>query len=209
VSRVSRPAPCFKPYRRHDLREQIERDLVNELQAKHVAAVPSTSHLAFASAPPAREEIRTLVNREGFDGILVARLAQRGTEYRHVPTADPFFGPPLGFYDYYWRAWPLVYSPTYLETVQIVALEVRLYDARDGGRLVYTATSDEVELDDAGRAVEAVSAALTDILTRAGLVATAPAGVDALMQKDEGGPVRRSTPPHGRATRRCSIRLPG
>lgn len=184
--------------RRHDLREQIEGDVVKQLRGRHVAAVPSTSYLEFVAAPPARDEIRSLVSREGFDGILVAHLAQRGTEYRHVAAAGPFYGPGAGFYDYYWRAWPLVYAPTYLQAVPVVALEVRLYDAREGGRLVYTATSDEFELGDAGRALEAVSEAVSEALTRSRLVARsrlrrppAPGGLAARSRR-EGAAARRA-----------------
>jgi hypothetical protein len=156
--------------RHPELRERIERTLAGELDARGTRAVASTSYLAFAADPPSREEIRDLVQKAGADGILVARLAERGTDYRQVPIADSFHGTPLGFYDYYWNAWPYAYGAAPVEAVPVAALEVRLFDASGDSRLVYRATSEEFRLEDARRALESVSGALAEGLAGAGFV---------------------------------------
>jgi hypothetical protein len=145
-----------------DVRERIERELSANLSAAGTEAVAASSYFGLAAEPPSREEVRAVVDRDGYDGIVLARLAAHETRYRPVPAgphADPFW-PRRGFYDTYWGAWPHVYAPTYLEAVRTGALEVRLYEAGGAGRLVYQATSDRFELRDAARALSTVSEAL-------------------------------------------------
>ncbi|HET7753074.1 MAG TPA: hypothetical protein VFK85_04120 [Anaeromyxobacteraceae bacterium] len=158
--------------RRPDVRDHIERVLAESLGARGVNAVTAVSYFALSEEPPSRDEVRAIVERDRFDGVLVARLAARGTQYRQAPVApgDPFWMR-YGFYDYYWGAWPYVYSPSYLERVRLVALELRLFGgAGADGRLVFRATSDEFELADASRAVDSVAADFAKHLADAGLV---------------------------------------
>ncbi len=172
-----RKALVVAMHRQTGTRERLEGALAGALHRRGIEAVAASSYFDLSLKPPSRDEVRRLVEREGADAVLVARIEPRGTDLQPVPLTAvgvPLFRQPLGFYDFYWRAWPHVYTPSYSEPVPLGAIEVRLYETGPDARLVFRASSEEFALRDAARAIENVSGLLAERLVRDDLVATAP-----------------------------------
>jgi hypothetical protein len=171
-----RKALVVAMHRQTGTRERLEGALVEALRRRGTEAVAASSYFDLSLRPPSRDEVRELVEREGADTVLVARIEPRGTDRQPVPLTAvgvPLFRQPLGFYDYYWRAWPHVYTPSFSEPVPLGSIEVRLYETGPGARLVFRASSEEFALRDAERAIENVSGLLAERLVRDDLVASA------------------------------------
>lgn len=156
------------------MREQLERAIVEALARRGAEVVAASSFIDLSLGPPSRDDVRGLVEREGFDAVVVAQIEPRGTDSQPVPSTSmgfPLSRQPLGFYDHFGRSWPYGYAPAYRETVALGALDVRLFETARDGRLVFRASSEQFELRDAPRAVATVSDLVAERLVRAALLA--------------------------------------
>ena len=128
------------------VRRNLEDRLVGQLGEEGVRAQPSHRYVDDASSLQ-KDLVRSLVQKNGFDSILIADYLGTTHELSHVPGT---------YYDYfgYWR------SPYYGGTVEEwteVKLEFRLFDARAGGRLVWTATTSTYDPSSTAKAVPKVA----------------------------------------------------
>ncbi len=107
----------------------------------------TTSHKLFPNYLPDTNAIIAAANEHDFDGCLAtARLA---TEYvtQEVPgyTTDNLvtaYNPWSNrYYDYYQQ----VYTPGYTETQTVMRHRIEVWDTREAGSLVWTATSEVLE----------------------------------------------------------------
>lgn len=125
-----------------EVRAAFEADMASRLQRIGIPAVKGETAL-----PPGTQitegALRALVNREGADAVVIARLA--GTREQQTlttaPAPSPFYGP-VGVYGYYAGAAPVAYQSSYLDTEQVVTLETRLYRTANDGQLVWRGISD-------------------------------------------------------------------
>jgi hypothetical protein len=115
-------------------RRNLEDQLARELATGGIRAVPS-NRLVESVDQLDRDAVRALVQQRGFDSVLVASYLGTTREVEYVPTTT--------YYDYfdYWAASGMI------QEWEEVKLEFRLFDARNGGRMVWSATTSTVEDD--------------------------------------------------------------
>jgi hypothetical protein len=126
-------------------RRNWEDRFAEELRQEGVTAVPSYS--LFPGELPDTQRVVEAVQRETYDGVLMARPLSTTVETRYVPGYvrtvpalgyDPWWGV---YYNYYRR----VYEPGYVETDRVVRYEINLWSTREPGRLVWTGTTESVD----------------------------------------------------------------
>lgn len=121
-----------------------EDGFVASLNRHGVNATPS--YQLFPDAAPDTVALADAVRSRGFDGLLLAHEVSASNETRYVSgylSAEPvaYLSPWTGhYYGFYAR----VYAPGYLETDRVVRYETEVYDAREGGRLVWSGTTESV-----------------------------------------------------------------
>jgi len=147
-------------------RQVYEYEMVKALQAAGVQAAPSQALLPIGE-PLTREALERLVAERGFDGAVVGRLVDARTEVRAVP---PSGGAYTGFYGNSTWAYPVAYSPGYLETTKTVVVETRAFRTAGGGAPVFAATSESVDPSSARDIGEPLANLVVDALRKNGFV---------------------------------------
>ena len=141
------PGPAFTKLlvvgvsRSASVRRVFEDEMVKALQARGVTAIPSYT-LIPEDGPVSDTRLAEAVQKSGVDGVLTTRVLQVAQQVQVVGPGPTFWGPPWGFYSWYWGAWGPVYtySPQVL-TSDIVYAEVRLFRAKPD-TLVWAATTE-------------------------------------------------------------------
>jgi hypothetical protein len=123
-------------------RQSYEEEMVKALKGAGIQAAASQGLLPIGQTPT-REDLQRLVAEKGFDGALVGRLVDARTDVRAVPPSGPAYS---GFYGYTGWAYPVSYSPGYLETTKTVVVETRLFrTTSEDAPVVFSATSKSVD----------------------------------------------------------------
>jgi hypothetical protein len=115
-----------------------------------------------------REELRALIEKNGFDHVLVSRSLGTRQETEVIPGApDPYFG---GFYGYYGYTAPLLYHSTYVETQTFAESDNRLYRTDGPADLVWTGSSETRVGGDTEKTLASLSDAIVDRLEEKNLL---------------------------------------
>ncbi|MFL5322247.1 MAG: hypothetical protein ACJ790_21500 [Myxococcaceae bacterium] len=139
------------------IRRNLEDRLVKELQRTGAVAIPSSKFVDEGEKING-ELVKDLAAREGFDAVLVAR---------HVGTRrDIEYAYPATYYDYVGAMAPLVYGPGYIEETARVAIDSRLFDARQGGKLVWAMSTETVEGQTTDRSLTSLAKKIVDRLDK-------------------------------------------
>ncbi len=151
-------------------RRVYEDQLVAQLEAHGVTAVSGAAVLP-DGAEASQEKIREAMAGKGFDTVLVTRLIDVETQKTYVSTADYIVPPPYyrNFYDYYYRARPVVYRHDYMVTDTIATLETTVYETT-GNRLVWVVTSESFNPQRANDLAAELSQFIVDKLAQDGLI---------------------------------------
>ena len=120
-----------------------------------------------------REAIEAAIADKGFDSVLVTRMVSKREETYFVPdrpysVPQPYYN---GFYDYYMRTYPTVYSPGYLVNDTIVSLETNIYQVKDA-KLIWAVVSESLNPSDINKEVESLSELFIKQLKKDGLLAS-------------------------------------
>ena len=121
-----------------------EDGFVASLKRHGVKATPS--YQFFPDAAPDTAALAEAVHSRGFDGLLVAHEVSATAETHYVPgylSVEPvaYLSPWTGhYYSFYSR----VYAPGYLETDRVVRYETEVYETGQGGRLVWSGTTESI-----------------------------------------------------------------
>ena len=118
-------------------------------------------------ARPNVDTVKLLVQKAGFDGALVFRVANAREKVTYVP---PTYGPT--FWGYYRFAGP-GYSPGYVQTDQVVRVETSIYSVRDD-KLVWVGTTDTMNPNSVSALVKDVAKAVRKELERTGAIPAPP-----------------------------------
>lgn len=135
-----------------------------------IAATPS--YQLFSDAAPDTAALAETVRARGFDAVLMAHQLSSSTEARYVPgylTAEPvtYVSPWTGhYYTYYAR----VYAPGYVENNLVVRYETEVYMTRDGGRLVWSGTTESINPASAGAVNKEIAHVIVPELVHAGVL---------------------------------------
>ncbi len=124
------------------VRQALESQLVTELKAKGIDAVPSMSMLSAGSV----DDAATLLGKvqgEGYGGIMTVAVVEEKTDVQYVPGTTAYapinrFGwyNTFGGYYNYWR--PTLYNQGYYERNKVYFLETNVYDTSTE-RLIWSA----------------------------------------------------------------------
>jgi hypothetical protein len=132
---------------------------------RQVTRVPCTP--AYAVIPNAAlgdvDAVKALVQKAGFDGALVFRVANAREKVTYVP---PTYGPT--FWGYYRFAGP-GYSPGYVQTDQVVRVETSIYSVRND-KLVWVGTTDTMNPNSVSALVQDVAKVVRKELERTGAI---------------------------------------
>lgn len=124
------------------VRQTLERQLVQELEKKGLQAVPSMAILPAGDLQDA-ESVLQKVQGEGYGGIMTVAVVEEKTDVQYVPSTTPYapvsrFGWYNTFGGYYNYWYPTLYEPGYYERNKVYFLETNLYDTNTE-RLVWSA----------------------------------------------------------------------
>ncbi len=118
------------------VRQEVEQDLVNELNAKGLNAIKSIDvfppHTSSEKQPDVNQLLENMRGKN-YDAILTVALVDEKTQTRYVPdnvgyspvTRYSWYGRFRGYYTY---LYPVLYEPGYYTEDKIYYLETNLYD---------------------------------------------------------------------------------
>ena len=154
-------------------RAQFEDVLTAAITQPGVQAVQSYSLIPRPNLTPINmDNLRNVVQGQGFDAVLVSRIVQYHKTVHEVQ--DPIF--PLEpyyatFYGFYGYASPMIYTPTYLQTEQKAQVETNFYaTSTPDGVLVWTGTSDTVNPHSVNDAINAIAKLVAQELQKNNLI---------------------------------------
>jgi predicted GNAT family acetyltransferase len=154
-------------------RADYEDRLTAAITVSGVQAVQSYSLMPRPNLTPIdMNQLRSVVQGQGFDAVLVSRIVQYHKTVNYVPgqvfPLDPYYAT---FYGYYAFASPLVYSPGYLQTDTKAQVETNVYStAKPEGELVWTCTSDTVNPHSVSDAIGAIVKLVAQELQKQNLI---------------------------------------
>jgi hypothetical protein len=158
-------------------RADFEDALAAAISRPGAEASPSYEYLPRPDATPIdMKDLKALVEWKKFDGIVVARLTKASAKTVYVPgqvySPFPYYGT---FYGYYGAVYPLVYTPGYLKNVKKAQVEVNLYStAKPDGELVWTGTTENVEVGSVKKAVKDLAKVVTRELEKQRIIEPKP-----------------------------------
>jgi hypothetical protein len=119
-----------------------------------------------------KEELEEIVNRDGFDGVIVTQLLGVDEKTTYVPPTTEVV--PMhrgrGYYGYYGRSYDVVHNPGYTLTTEIISLETKLWNARDS-QLAWGIRSETFDASSTDDAIASVTKKLVKQLADDGLIA--------------------------------------
>ena len=140
-------------------RADFEDRLTAAITASGVQAVQSYSLIPRPNSTPIdMNNLRDVVQGQGFDAVLVSRVVKYHQTVAYVPgqifPLDPYYAT---FYGYYAFVSPVVYSPGYLQTDTKAQVETNFYSTvKPDGELVWTGTSNTVNPRSVSDAIGAI-----------------------------------------------------
>jgi hypothetical protein len=154
-------------------RADFEDSLVAAITRPGVQAVPSYSLLPRPESTPIdMNQLKDVVQGQGFDAILVSRLTKYKKTVTDVPGQSyplyPYYGT---FYGYYGALSPVVYSPGYLQTDTTAQVETNFYSTdKPDGELVWTGTSNTVNPRSVTKAIDGIVKVVVQELEKENLI---------------------------------------
>lgn len=130
----------------NSVRRMFESNVVSELKAKNVTAIPSFSIMA-SDEKISKESVKAAIAGKKVDAVLVTHLV--GVDEQEVyypPTYTPTMGPGYGYYGYYSRVYDYVYEPGYYQKYKVVKIETNLYNVSTE-KLVWSMQSETIDPD--------------------------------------------------------------
>lgn len=137
-------------------RRNLEEQLAAELRQGGTQAIPSNQLIEDRTALT-KESVKGIVEQRGFDSVLVTHYMGTERQFEYVPgTYDAYFG----------YMSPMIYEPGYLRETTNVRLETRLFDARGGGQLVWSASTSTMDPASAQKAIPEVAEKIAERLRK-------------------------------------------
>jgi hypothetical protein len=147
-------------------RAEFENSVADALLAHGVTGVSSTGYFASA-AEMTRDAVAAWARRDGYQGVLVARIVDVQREQRVVvPTYTDLWG----YWGYYGR---VMTAPGYVEERTTLLIDIDLFDAATG-RVVYSAQSKTSNPSSRAKVIRELTALIVDELSKRGLLPKQP-----------------------------------
>ena len=154
---------------RLDIRDKIETEMSNSLQAKGVNAMRSLDFITPGKME--KEVIEMILKQNNITGVILVSLldAQKDTHYVPGSTAyaPMYYGRP--YYGYYGSVYSNVYSPGYYETTTSYFIECNAYRLSDE-KLVYSAQTKSVDPSSVDKFAYEFSKAIVTDLSQKGVL---------------------------------------
>jgi len=157
-------------------RRTLEDGFASALSMHGVRATPS--YVLFPDQLPDKAQARAVVQREGFDGVLVSVL--RGI--REETFIDVRVNPGGGFFNGYWGpGWAEPLPPP--QTNEDVKFETTLWNPQGPGKLVWWAVTETANPSSGREFVSSLVKSIEPALTKAGLIPPTGQHVSALRSR--------------------------
>ena len=112
--------------------------------------------------------IESAISQSSADGILTTRLVDISRDQSYVPPSYNYA--PIGFYDYYYPTYRMMFQPGYVVTNTTVILETNVYSAQTK-ELLWTGNTRSFNPSSADRVVEELSKIVVGELADHGFIA--------------------------------------
>jgi hypothetical protein len=145
-------------------RAAFENSVAEAFGTHGVVGVSSTGYFA-AAEDMTRERVRSWVQRDDYQGVLVSRLVDVD---RQQTVVGPTYTDLWGYWGYYGT---VMTSPGYVADQTTLRITTDLFNASDG-KVVYTAESKTFDVNSRGEVIRELTALLVDDLTKRGLLPT-------------------------------------
>jgi len=143
-------------------RAEFENSVADVLLAQGVTGVSSTGYFA-STQEMTREAVRAWVERDGYQGVLVARLVDvQRRQYAVAPTYTDLWG----YWGYYGQ---VMTSPGYVAERTTLVIDTDLFEASNG-KVVYTAESKSSDPKSRQVVIRELTALLVKDLTKHGFL---------------------------------------
>ena len=150
-------------------RNLLEGKMVEVFKAEGVETIASTTVMP-ADREPTKDDVKAVVEGQGFDGVLVSRLVGSRDEVSYTP---PTYAVPYpyyhGLYSYYGTVGPMVYSPGYIDQYRVYTVETNVYTVKDA-KLVWSVVSETFDPTNINKAVDEFVYLIADELHKDGLL---------------------------------------
>ena len=152
-------------------RAAYEDVIAGELSLRGATAV--ASHLSFPELPKERGPFEARLQSEGFDAVTVSRLVGSDSKVKvqegHTSYDTTYQG--SDWWGGYWYTYEKVFVPGYLKTETRVRARTDLWrTSGQGGRLVWSGTSETLDPRTAAQAAREVGVAVAKALAKAKLI---------------------------------------
>ena len=111
----------------------FEAHFVEEAKKKGVDVIPSYEYMPNATDSDEKEEIVSLVNKLGVEGVLVAQLKGVHKDYKYVPSRLDWYPDAYSsmfFYDYYYQGYRAIYRPGYVGSDNYFSVQMHYFSAK-------------------------------------------------------------------------------
>jgi len=143
-------------------RAAFENSLADAFGKQGVIGVSSTGYFASAQEMT-REKVRSWVDRDGYQGVLVSRLVDVDRQQYAVP---PTYTDLWGYWGYYGT---VMTSPGYVSQQTTLRITTDLFDASTG-KVVYTAESKAFDPTSREQLIRELTTQICEDLTKRGLL---------------------------------------
>lgn len=148
--------------------------IVGDLKAKGVTA--TASYTLFPDAIPTVDQLKEVVPKNGYDGVIVARLTSKEKQEYYVPPTVTTVGMPGygygGYYGWYGGVYSSYVSPGYVGTETHVIVDTSVWATEGGekGKMIWTGTTDSVDPKSAQSITQQISGVILPKLKAAGIM---------------------------------------
>ncbi|RFM32291.1 DUF4136 domain-containing protein [Chitinophaga silvisoli] len=145
-------------------RRATEDELCSMLNGK---GVPSYNYLTKNITKEQEETIREKVKDQGFDGVIIMRLAAVDKDVQYVPGTYPmYYG---RFWGYYWNAWNAFYDPGYYKTTRTYRVETNVYSLKRD-KLIWSGITSTVDPSGVDKLMKSSSKAVYKEMKKQGFI---------------------------------------
>lgn len=175
------------------VRRSFEESLVRQLRERGIDAQPSYDEID-DKEELSKENVRSLVEKKGFDGVFISRLLGAKTEVDWVPGGGRMWGYGYDLWGYYDWAWGSPYARGRLEATEVVQWETRLYRASPQQKLIWSTISRTADPRSVRGQVDSVAEAVAERSAKDLPLGKGKGGAPGPKKKGEGEPLPLPSP---------------
>lgn len=146
------------------VRRLAEDKLVNEVKGRGVQSYKFFNSYDYKSSESVLNE---KLQREGFDGMVIMRLAGQDKSANYAPNNYP--NSYNNWYGYYSDTYPRYSDPNYFAPGSVYHIETNVYSIIDN-KLLWTGITTAVNTNDTNKMIDGIIAAVKDKMKKQGLI---------------------------------------